>query len=322
MANINFSYFWKSFVSDFIEVQEGKIIVTDEVNDYHPIVQRCFCKLGWTSEQDLFHHFSLGRKNERPDFFIKYDHSLKHNQGIPIEVKMPNNVMDEENKEQLIEYMRLSDSNIGIYIGEHIRIFYRPSLEEDLKIVIDASFANEDIAGIVFTELFFSAAFNIESLKTTLNKYYELERLIDDKNLTDFDNSTIPEGWLVDRYEKRAFLSQTKSSVGKKNKVRIIKQTNTISGSATNTPFIGSMKNEYPCQILLCVPQSIKDILEDGVRQMKRQKLPKENCTIKYTSRIWLLKGLLQDGLITEAQYQEASELPSQYGWNKRNSKK
>ena len=161
MANINFSHFWKSFVSDFIEVQEGKITVTDEVKDYHPIVQRGLCKLGWAYEQDLFHHFSLGRKNERPDFFIKFDQSLKHNQGIPIEVKLPYNVMVEENREQLIEYMRLSDSNIGIYIGEHVRVFYRPSLEMDLKIVIDAAFTNEDLAGIVFAELFFSATFNI-----------------------------------------------------------------------------------------------------------------------------------------------------------------
>ena len=91
MANINFSHFWKNFASDFIEVQEGNITVEDEVKDYHPIVQHSFCKLGWTYEQDLFHHFSLGRKNERPDFFIKYNHSLKHNQGIPVEVKMPNN---------------------------------------------------------------------------------------------------------------------------------------------------------------------------------------------------------------------------------------
>ena len=96
MANINFSHFWKSFASDFIEVQEGNIAVTDEVKDYHPIVQRGLCKLGWTYGQDLFHHFSLGRKNERPDFFIKHNQSLNHNQGIPVEVKLPYNVMDEE----------------------------------------------------------------------------------------------------------------------------------------------------------------------------------------------------------------------------------
>ena len=322
MANINFSHFWKSFVSDFIEVQEGKITVEDEIKDYHPIVQRGLCKLGWTFEQDLFHHYSLGRKNERPDFFIKYDNSLKHNQGIPVEVKLPNNVMDEENREQLIEYMRLSDSNIGIYIGEHVRVFYRPSLEKDLKIVLDAAFANEDLAGVVFAELFFCATLDLESLKTELNKYYELERLIDEKRLTDFDNSIVSEEWLADRYDKRSCLHQTKSSVNKEKKVSFKSQTNTILLNSTNSSIQGNMKNEQPCQILLCVPQSIKDILEDGVRQMKRQGLLKENCTIKYASRKWLLKGLVQDGLITEAQYREASELPSEFGWNKRNRKK
>lgn len=243
MANINFSHFWKSFVSDFIEVQEGKITVTDEVKDYHPIVQRGLCKLGWAYEQDLFHHFSLGRKNERPDFFIKYDQSLKRNQGIPVEVKLPYNVMDEENREQLIEYMRLSDSNIGIYIGEHVRVFYRPSLEMDLKIVIDAAFTNEDLAGIVFAELFFSATFNIESLRTELNKYYELERLIDDKNLTDFDNSTIPDGWLVDRYDKRTQIRalHSQNRKGEKDKKSLIQTPfNIASGSHTRINILSS----------------------------------------------------------------------------------
>ena len=322
MANINFSHFWKSFVSDFIEVQEGKITVTDEVKDYHPIVQRGLCKLGWAYEQDLFHHFSLGRKNERPDFFIKFDQSLKHNQGIPVEVKLPYNVMEEENREQLIEYMRLSDSNIGIYIGEHVRVFYRPSLEMDLKIVIDAAFTNEDLAGIVFAELFFSATFNIESLKAELNKYYELERLIDEKRFEDYDNSIVSEKWLADRYDKRAILHQTKPLLSKEKKVSTKKQANTLLLSSTNSPIQGNMKNEHPCQILLSVPRSIKDVIEDGVRQMKHQGLTKENCTIKYASRIWLLKGLVQDGLITEAQYREASQLPSEYGWNNRDRNK
>ncbi|MBR3021812.1 MAG: hypothetical protein IKH59_05535 [Bacteroidaceae bacterium] len=248
MANINFSDFWKNFASDFIKVQEGNITVEDEVKDYHPIVQRGLCKLGWTYEQDLFHHFSLGRKNERPDFFIKYDDSLKHNQGVPVEVKLPNNVMDEENREQLVEYMRLSDSNIGIYIGEHVRVFYRPSLEKDLEIVIDAAFANEDLAGVVFAELFFSATFNIESLKAELNKYYELERLIDEKRLSDFDNSIVPEGWLVDRYNKRAQIQQLLSTngMGKKNKSQTPKQTpyNRISINPTGIEMCSSAKPE------------------------------------------------------------------------------
>lgn len=244
MEGINFSHFWKIFVSDFIDVQDGKITVEDEVKDYHPIVQRGLCKLGWTYEQDLFHHFSLGRKNERPDFFIKYGHSLKHNQGIPVEVKMPNNVMDEENREQLIEYMRLSDSNIGIYIGEHVRVFYRPSLEDDLKIVIDAAFASEDLAGFLFAELFFSATFNTNSLKRELSRYYELEKMIDEKRLADFDNSTIPEGWLADRYNKRTYLQPSNSAngVGRKNKNQTPKRT-PFNGAAAGSIEAGMFTN-------------------------------------------------------------------------------
>ena len=304
MANINFSHFWKSFVSDFIEVQEGKITVTDEVKDYHPIVQRGLCKLGWAYEQDLFHHFSLGRKNERPDFFIKFDQSLKHNQGIPIEVKLPYNVMEEENREQLIEYMRLSDSNIGIYIGEHVRVFYRPSLEMDLKIVIDAAFTNEDLAGIVFAELFFSATFNIESLRTELNKYYELERLIDDKRLKDFDNNTVPEEWLVDRYDKRAQLRQLGSGrKGEKNEINKLDTARLTSVSSSSR-----IKHEFNEQQLGVLPHKSLVLITKKATTI----MPKEFfnalqffCTNSGTPKhraiyLFILDGLLAHNIISD----------------------
>ena len=326
MSDINqslFSQFWKSFVSEFIDVQKSILLVQDEVKDYHPIVQRSLCKLGWTYNKDLFHHYSLGRKNEQPDFFIKYD----GNKGISLEVKLPNNVMSDENKDQLIEYMRLSDSNIGIYIGECVRVFYRPSLEKELKIILDAAFVEEDIEGGIFAELFFCGTFNIESLKRNLNKYYEVERLIDEKKVSEIPeriNEPIPNEWIVDRYNKRAFHLQMKPSLSKEKQEHSKIRTSTTSRTQPISAIVqGNMKSERPCQILLSVPESIKDILDNGVKQMKRQgKLPKEDCTIKYASRIWLLKGLLQEGLITEGQFKEASDLPSSYGWNPQDRKK
>lgn len=323
MDGINFSQFWKIFVSDFIDVQKGIITVVDEVNDYHPIVLRSICKLGWFFERDLFHHRAFGRKNERPDFFIEYD----YNRGIPVEVKLPDNVMNEENKEQLIEYMRLSDSNIGIYIGESVRVFYRPSLEKELKVILDAAFVEDDIEGMVFAELFFRGTFNIDSLKSNLNKYYEVERLIDEKKVLEIPekvNGHIPNEWIVDRYNKRASHHQMNPLISTKKQERCKIRTSTNSRTQPISNIVQKkMILERPCQILFSVPESIKDILDNGVKQMKRQGIfPKEDCTIKYASRIWLLKGLLQEGLITEKQYKEASELPSCYGWSPRDRKK
>lgn len=317
MAGINFLHFWDAFVSDFIDVQNGTIIVEDEVRDYHPIVGQSFCKIGWTNDKDLIHHYSLGRKNERPDFFLKYD----GNRGIPIEVKLPNNLMNTENMEQLIEYMRLSDSNIGIYIGESVRVFYRPSLEDNLKIVIDATFSNEDIAGFVFAELFFNATFNIESLKAELNKYYELEKRIDEKKLDDFDSSAIPEKWLMDRYVKRASLQQRKATT-KQDSNKVHRHTMLQTRQSYDSIRV-KMSDEAPCGLNIHIPQSIKDILDNEVKRMKRQNIyPAQECTAKFAARLFFLKGLLQEGLINEAQYSEASALPSQYGWKKQDRKR
>ena len=42
MSYINYTLFWKSFVSDYIDAQCGKIKVEEEIEDYHPIIQQNF----------------------------------------------------------------------------------------------------------------------------------------------------------------------------------------------------------------------------------------------------------------------------------------
>lgn len=195
-----------------------------------------------------------------------------------------------------------------------------------MRIILDAAFVEDDIEGVVFAELFFCGTFNIESLKRNLNKYYEVERLIDERKLSEIPeriNEPIPNEWIVDRYNKRAFNLQIKPSISTKKQAHSKIRTSTTSCTQPKTAIVqDSLKLEEPCFITICVPQSIKDIADDEVRKMKRQGFQKEDCTIKFASRIWLLKGLLQDELITEAQFKEASELPSIYGWNKQGRKK
>ncbi len=317
MAGINYSDFWKIFVSDFIDVHEGKINIEDEVKDYHPIVQQGFGKLGWNHGQDLFHHYSLGRKNEKPDFFIKYGKYLKHNQGIPVEVKLPNNAMDKENKEQLMEYMRLSDSNIGIYIGEHVRVFYRPSLEDDLKIVIDAEFTEGDIEGFFFAELFFTATFDMDSLKKKLNKCYELEKLIDEKKLTGNTEAIecFPEGWLPDRYVKRAQLQQLESTRirGEKNGTKKVNVIRPKSASSPNgirvdsNDYTESLQQESPVlttkKATTIMPKEVFNVLQ-------------KFCSLKDTPKhraiyLFIIEGLRSNNFISDEEYLHYKEMSS-----------
>ena len=317
MAGINYSQFWKTFVSDFIDVKEKKIIVEDEVKDYHPIVQQSLCKLGWTYERDLFHHYSLGRKNERPDFFIKYDENLKHNQGIPVEVKLPDNSMDAENREQLMEYMRLSDSNIGIYIGEHVRVFYRPSLEDDLRIVIDAEFTIDDIEGFFFAELFFAAKFDMGSLKRNLNRYYELEKWIDEKKLPESAEAIeyFPEGWLPDRYAKKAQLQQLESTGRRREKygIRRFNDTRLKSASSQNR-----MKNESGENTESLQHESRVLITKKATTIMPKEVFSalQHFCTLKDTPKhraiyLFIIEGIHDNHIISDEEYLRYQKMSS-----------
>lgn len=197
MIEIDYTLVWVNFVSKLITVKKDGTNIKDKVKDYHPIVQFGLCYLGWNSDRDLFHHYSLGWKKDNPDFFL-----IKGGISIPIEVKLPSEVMNKADTERLFEQMRISKSNIGIYIGEHVRVFYRPSIKDELKVVIDAALTENDIEGFVFAELFYKPHFDVESLINELNILYKLERVMDDFNVT----KLVSKEWIKDRCRKRVLL--------------------------------------------------------------------------------------------------------------------
>lgn len=73
---------------------------------------------------------------------------------------------------------------------------------------------------------------------------------------------------------------------------------------------------EKPCFITLAIPESIKRIADIKVRYDSKE-LAVYNQTMKHVGRRWLLRGLLAEGLITQEQFDEASALDSEYGWER-----
>lgn len=73
---------------------------------------------------------------------------------------------------------------------------------------------------------------------------------------------------------------------------------------------------EKPCFVTVAIPESIKRIVDMKVKYDSKE-LPVYNQTLKHVGRRWFLRGLLAEGLITQEQFDEASALHSEYGWER-----
>lgn len=117
--------------------------------------------------------------------------------------------------------------------------------------------------------------------------------------------------------------SQTEQQVELREK---LKQRNRNIDQTVNTDEAGSdeqqpqqptgMAAEKACFVTIAIPESLKRIIDIKAKYESKE-LPKESRTIKFVGRRWFLRGLLAEGLITQEQFDEASALASEYGWEK-----
>ena len=110
---------WNEFCSYLIDCKERD--VSEE--RYHEIIESQLSVLGWKRYKGEICHkerIPSGHGFAEPDIVVKKDGV---NQMV-IEVKKPNHLQTKEERLQLLSYMRLCTLRIGIYIGEHIEIFY------------------------------------------------------------------------------------------------------------------------------------------------------------------------------------------------------
>ena len=151
---------WQEFCYDLIEARKNDVLE----DKYQDIVESNLRQLGWSKVQGEIcpkERINVGSHNQvEPDITIKTN-------GIPvfvIELKRPNNSITLRQEQQLLSYMRLCKTLLGLYIGSDIRLFY--DTNEDVptmvwKTEIDLNAEN----GEEFIDFFLYETFNQQRLE-------------------------------------------------------------------------------------------------------------------------------------------------------------
>lgn len=151
---------WKRFVYPLIEDKKMDV----EEDTYHRHIENQLMLLGWEPwKGEVIHKQSLriGNRNRmEPDILISRDGEYQ----FVIEVKRPGNTQIKKEVTQLESYMRQLRLDVGIYIGEHIEVFYdRPNTSHVLsvfKLTIDL----EEKRGSRFVDLFSKENFSKDEI--------------------------------------------------------------------------------------------------------------------------------------------------------------
>ena len=150
---------WKRFVYDLIEAQKaGK-----EEDSYHRLIEYQFQLLGWAKYKGEICHksrLSVGHTHIEPDIVIKKDGDVQ----FVIEVKRPDHKISSSDISQLESYIRQLKIKVGIYIGEHIELFYdKPDTKNALS-VLRIPLDLESKLGPQFIELFSKDGFSTDAI--------------------------------------------------------------------------------------------------------------------------------------------------------------
>ncbi len=147
---------WNLFVYALIEAQKRD----EKEAPYHELIENQLGLLGWAKYKNEIHHkpnLITGHGRIQPDILIK---SGDENQFV-IEVKRPVYTLDDKDCQQLISYMLQLQLRIGVYIGDHIEIFYnQPDNEEKPISVFKVNFELDSKKGEEFVRLFSKETFN------------------------------------------------------------------------------------------------------------------------------------------------------------------
>ena len=151
---------WKRFVYPLIE--DKKLDAEEET--YHRHIENQLMLLGWEPwKGEIIHKQSLriGNRNRmEPDILVARDDEYQ----FVIEVKRPGNTQAKEEVTQLESYMRQLRLDVGIYIGEHIEMFYDKPNTNHVVSVFKWAVDLEEKRGARFVELFSKENFSKEAI--------------------------------------------------------------------------------------------------------------------------------------------------------------
>ena len=164
---------WNLFVYDLSEAKKNDV----EESIYHSIIESQLQLLGWAKHKGEICHkqrYHNGNNNSlEPDILIKKDGE----ELFIIEVKRPVHVQIEKERQQLESYMRRPKVLFGIYIGEHIEVFYDSPNGKNIVSVLKIDLNLDEKKGAKFVELFSKENFNKDSVaKFCEERIQEMQR--------------------------------------------------------------------------------------------------------------------------------------------------
>lgn len=151
---------WKRFVYPLIEDKKNDV----EEETFHRHIENQLMLLGWEPwKGEIIHKRSLriGNRNRmEPDILVARDGEYQ----FVIEVKRPGNTQVKEEITQLESYMRQLRLDVGIYIGEHIEIFYDKPNTNHVVSIFRLAIELEEKRGARFVELFSKEGFSKDEI--------------------------------------------------------------------------------------------------------------------------------------------------------------
>ena len=151
---------WNQFVYYLREAKKNGV----EEPEYHSTIEAQLQLLGWMRYKNEICHkpnLSIGNNGHiQPDILIQKDDKKQ----FVIEVKRPLHTQIAKDRDQLVSYMRQLKLKAGIYIGEHIEIFYDQPDSENAVSVLSIPLELDNKRGARFVELFSKDRFSKEAI--------------------------------------------------------------------------------------------------------------------------------------------------------------
>ena len=151
---------WNQFVYVLSDAKKKGV----EEDNYHTLIENQMQILGWLLYKgEICHKPNIPIGNSKyiqPDILIKKDGE----DLFVIEVKRPEHTQSEREKVQLVSYMRQLKIEVGIYIGEHIEVFYDMPKRKDAVSVLKIPLELDNKLGVKFVEKFSKENFSKDAI--------------------------------------------------------------------------------------------------------------------------------------------------------------
>lgn len=152
---------WREFCYDLIEAVKDDILE----DPYQEMIEQGLRQLSWSKANGEIcpkERLQIGnRKQLEPDITLK----INDKSVFVIEVKRPNNKLNDDNILQLVSYMRQRQVPYGLYIGDRIALFYDDSIHQPTE-VWGIELDSDADEGWRFVDFFARGSFSAERLET------------------------------------------------------------------------------------------------------------------------------------------------------------